>query len=293
MGKWEAGVINANAAYISQTSESVKGVYQLENQLRHKKGGNWPQPPLVFNGFPDDDGQRVICEIIIDATTNDDDSDYSIDFSSFDDAAATGLTGRLYLAIKCTASTAYYNDFCIGGVQITNDSYGTLDKGWAFSVLGDYTDWEYATVTGLNTLDPGYENYTDIITAAGQTWDSCIAGVANARISRNSSTGSSNTGAADGISAVYSSTSSGTILDGGSISEVEQSIGNYMFTESSGTSANIHNKWWWVRSPEITLDDESDMNLAIAYHAATIGTVAGMEDAADDQLLRWWWIPTV
>ena len=58
-----------------------------------------------------------------------------------------------------------------------------------------------------------------------------------------------------------------------------------MFTEASGS--NNGNKWWWVRSPEFTLD-ESDCDIAIAYHAASpSGT--GMTDSAEEPLFRWWW----
>ena len=64
-----------------------------------------------------------------------------------------------------------------------------------------------------------------------------------------------------------------------------------MFTESSGTSANVVNKWFWVRSEEVSLNGEDDKNICIVYHAATPAS-NGMTDAADEPLFRWWWIPS-
>ena len=61
-----------------------------------------------------------------------------------------------------------------------------------------------------------------------------------------------------------------------------------MFTEASGNQSLTLNKWFWTRSPEITLNGESNKNLAIVYHAASpSGT--GMTDSADEPLFRWWW----
>jgi hypothetical protein len=171
-----------------------------------------------------------------------------------DAAAATGTTGRLYFAIKVTANTAYYNDFCIGAVQLTSDDYSTLEHGWSFTVLADYQDWQYATVTGLNTTSAGYENYSDIIGATSQSWDTCINSISNSRISRASGTGSSFTGATDGVSSSYSETAGASIISDGTATIAQSGSAYYMFTESSGTSANVVNKWFWVRSTELWLD---------------------------------------
>ena len=44
---------------------------------------------------------------------------------------------------------------------------------------------------------------------------------------------------------------------------------------------------------EVTLDGNSDKNLTIAYNATTrTGVATRMVDAADNQLFRWWWIPS-
>ena len=62
-----------------------------------------------------------------------------------------------------------------------------------------------------------------------------------------------------------------------------------MYTESSGTAARMLNKWFWTRSPEVTLNAEADKNITIVYHGAS-PSGNGMTDAADDILFRWWWV---
>ena len=283
MSKWDGGIIHPTARYRTQSASQARGIYSMKEQYLHTASDNWPKP---FAGWPSDTGQRMAATLIaVSAGTADNTGAYSAHHEEMDSAAAMGSVGRLYFAIKVTASTAYLNDFCISQVQLVSDGYSTVDHHWAFQVLSDYTDWDYATVTGLNTTSAGYENYTDIIGATSQSWASCVNGAANARISRASATGSSGTGAADS-----QPKSLGVIAEG--TTTIAQSAGNYfMFTEATGTQANMRNKWFWVRSPEVTLNGESDKDITIVYHAAS-PTGVGMEDAADDALFRWWWIPS-
>lgn len=289
MGKWEAGIISKDARYRTQSETQSRGIYSLEDQLRHKNASNWLSPLVLW---PDDAGQRIPATLIVDTAGHPDDTGaYSVYHNDFDAAAAEGTTGRLYISIKCTANTAYYNDFCIGGVQLTSDDYSTLEHGWSFNVVADYTGWQYATVTGLNTSDAGHEDYTDIVGAASQVWSACVNSTANARISRATSTGSTGTGAADGIASEYSDSSTGTIIGSATSTIAQTSSTSFMFTESSGTASNIINKWWWVRSEEVSLNGEGDKNIAVIYHAASPATV-GMTDAADEPLIRWWWKPS-
>ena len=284
MSRFIGGMINPTLRYRTQTSSQSRGVYDMKEQYQHSANGNWHVPLTLF---PGNTGQRMpVTLTTVSAGTADDTSAYQVHTESFDAARAVRTTGRLYFAIKTTASTPFLNDFCIGAVQLTSDDFSTLDKGWSFNVVSDYTDWQYATVTGLNTTSAGYENYTDIIGAASQSFASNVNSVSNARISRATGTGSSGTGAADGIASAYSTTSTGTIIDGNLTSTIAQtSSTSFMFTEASGTQSNMRNKWFWTRSPEITLNGE---DLVIVYHAASpSGT--GMTDAADEPLFRWWW----
>lgn len=289
MAKWNGNIISKDARYRTQASNQARGIYSLDEQLQHIQASNWPSP---FAGWPDNDGQRAAITITSQSTSGDNTSAFNVHHEDFDSAYATGSVGRLYIAIKNTANPAYYNDFCIGAIQLTSDNYSTLEHGWSFNVIGDYTDWEYATVTGLNTSSAGYENYNDIIGATSQSWAACVNGVANARISRASATASSSTGAADGLASEYSDSSTGTIIGSGTSTIAQSSTTSYMFTESSGTTANIINKWYWIRSAEITINSEANKNIAICYLAATPNNSQGMDDAADNALFRWWWIPS-
>ena len=293
MAKFEGGIIHPTARYRTQSDSQARGVYNLKEQYRHVANSNWP---TLFPGWPSNNGQRITVSINETSSTADDTGAYVVHHEDMDAAAAVGSTGRLYLAIKNTASgsQAYYNDFAIGAVQFRSSGDVVLNHGWSFSVAADYTDWEYATVTGLNTVNAGYENYYDIINATSQSWAACVNGVSNARISRASGTGSTYTGPADGVAVTYSDgDASPTTFASATVSVAQTGSTSFMYTESSGTSANITGKWYWVRSPEVTLDGNSNKILTIVYNATTrTGVGTRMVDAADNQLFRWWWIPS-
>ena len=219
MSRYIGGIIHPTARYRTQTSSQSRGVWDMKEQYQHKANDNSHSPLTLF---PSNTGQRMpVTLTTVAGGSADDTSAYQVHSESFDAAAAVRTTGRLYFAIKVTASTAFLNDFCIGAVQLTSDDFSTLDKGWSFNVLSDYTDWQYATVTGLNTTSAGFENYTDIIAAPSQSFASNVNGIANGRISRASGTGSSGTGAAD-----LSFSVAGTIGNGLQASRTVTSISN-------------------------------------------------------------------
>ena len=284
MSKWQSGIIHPSARYRTQPASQSRGVYNLKEQLQHVNAENWQKP---FVGWPDNGGQRIPVTLIETTTGADNADDFSVHHESMDAAVLTGNTGRVYFSVKVTASTVYYNDLCIGAVQLVSNNYAVLNHSWDFETLSDYTAWDYATVTGLQTVNSGYENYSDIIAATSQSWASCVNGTANARVSRNTGTPSTRTGAADGIPVQSSVISSGT-------TSIAQSSGDYyMYTESSGSPQNTMNdKWFWMRSPEVTLDANLNKEIVIAYHACTSSGGTGMTDAADEPLFRWWWIPS-
>ena len=268
MSKWEGNIISKDARYRTQTANQARGVYSLQDQLRFKSNDHWPSP---FNGWPSNTGQRAPITLITTTVNADNSDDFSVYHNDMDAAAALGLTGRLYIAIKANSGVSYYNDLCIGAVQITSDDYTNLEFGWSFNVLADYTEWQYATVTGFGTTNAGDENYTDIVSATSQTWASCVNGVLNGRISRSNGTGSQRTGADGGVADAYSDSSTGTIISGVT-SSIAQASGStyYLYTESSGNpNSNYTGKWWWIRSPEVTLDGNGDKNMSITYHACT------------------------
>ena len=280
MSRYIGGIIHPTARYRTQTSTQSRGVWDMKEQYHHKANNNWDTPVSIF---PDNAGRRVPVTLITVAAGSADNTDaYSVHQEEFDTAAASSSTGRLYFAIKTTASTPFLNDFCIAGVQITSNDFTTLDHHFNFHDLSDYIAWERATVTGLNTTSAGFENYTDIIAAPSQSFVANTNGTANARISRASGTGSSGTGAADGIVLIGLPLAAETTT-------IPQSSGTFfMYTEASGTQSFMRNKWFWTRSPQITLDGNDDKDLSIIYHAASPATT-GMEDSADEPLFRWWW----
>tara|TARA_B110000467_G_C18261047_1_gene446347 strand:+ start:244 stop:1107 length:864 start_codon:yes stop_codon:yes gene_type:complete len=287
MPNWEAGVISKKAKYRNTSAGSSGGVWNLNDQLRHKHAANWMEP---FAGWPGDYGERVPATITT-GTINDTTEDFNVYHEDMENAVqSVGFTGRLYLAVKVTASTAYFNDFCLGAVQITNSNYSTLDFGWSFGHTADYTSWEKPQVHNIGVASPGYENYSDISSAGSQAWSALTTSNGNYKIVRGTSTSSISTGAADGIGDVYSSDTSGTIIGAATSSIAQSSSSYYAYTETSGS--NINNKWFWLRSPEVTITNPGSPNqvhLSIAYNAYTHPTL-GMTDSAEEPLLRWWWI---
>lgn len=279
MGKFNGGIIHPTARYRTQSLSQTRGIYTMKEQYLHRGNNNWQ---TVIPVYPNDGGNRIATTLIaVSVGTADNTGDYSIYHAAFDDAIAHSVTGRIYLAVKLTASSNFHNDFCIGGVQVFFDDYSDIAQSWVFDNQSDYTAWEYATVTGMgDAADSGYEDYPDIIGATSQSWAACVNNVSNGRISRATATGSTGTGAADGFSELAWEN-----IDNSDSTIVQESGDYFMFTEASGS--NNGNKWWWVRSPEFTLD-ESDCDIAIAYHAASpSGT--GMTDSAEEPLFRWWW----
>tara|TARA_Y100001938_G_C8100942_1_gene441680 strand:+ start:1636 stop:2478 length:843 start_codon:yes stop_codon:yes gene_type:complete len=280
MPKFDGGIIHPTARYRTQTSSQSRGIYTMQEQYLHRANTKWDSPLEIY---PDNAGKRVPVTLTTVASGSaDDTSDFNVYHNEFDSALGVKTTGRIYLAIKVTANTTYLNDFCIGGVQIMSGNHGSVEQIWAFDTLSDYTAWQYATVTGIgDAADSGYENYTDIIEADSQTWNTNVNSSANGRISRGTSTNSSGTGAADGFSTLaWENMDDETTV-------IEQESGDYyMFTETSGS--NIANKWLWTRSPEFTLS-ASNCHILIAYHAASPATV-GMTDSSGEPLFRWWWV---
>ncbi len=289
MPKWEAGIIHPSVNYRTTSGNEAGGMWSLEDQLRHKNATNWPEP---FEGWPSNSGQRIAVTLTAQSGGSGDMATaYNVHHEDMDAAvAATGLTGRIYIAVKVNAGTRFQNDFCIGAIQITRDDYSTLEHGWSFNVTADRDDWTQANVDNVGINADGFENYNDIINAGGQSWVAINTAASNGNWSHATSTGSGNTGAADSVADEYSDTSTGTIIGSGT-STIAQAAGTkFIYTESSGNQTYTANKHFWIRSPELTLNAGGDKNFAIAYLAASPNNSSGMQDAADNALIRWWWV---
>lgn len=189
--------------------------------------------------------------------SNDSTNAYNIFHQSMSVTGGTSVTGRLYIGMRMRGVTSYYHDFCIAIVQIVQsngssfrtDSTYTNGYDWnsrdtlsAQYQASSFYNWETSTgFTHAYTTDPSTLSFTTLATAS------------NARWGRGMSTGSSYTGADNGV---YSP--SGYSGGGGSVLQqsgtVSQTSGTpFLYTETSGSGYQIGNTTIWLRSPEITV----------------------------------------
>ena len=87
MADWEAGIISKDAKYENTTHSSTGGIWNLNDQLRHRYAANWPMP---FAGWPHVSGQRVPMTITT-GTSNDTTGDYNVHHEDFDNAHGLSL----------------------------------------------------------------------------------------------------------------------------------------------------------------------------------------------------------
>jgi len=287
MPEWEAGMISKQPT--RSTDSASSGVWRLNNHLRHEANSTWHDSEALDDTY-DDAGKRFVVNIF-QSTSGDSNEDYDYVTADFDPAIlSVGHTGRIYLCIKVTANTWYYNDFVIGAIQLTHTNQTDLERGWAFFYTVDYQSWEKPNIHNLDNISAGYEDLSDILAAPSQTWSSLQTGGGNYKIGWVNSTGSTYTGANNGVGNMWSSELGGigNIFTG---SEPQINPSNYLYTESSGTSGYISNGFFWMRSPEMTLDNAVDnYDLSVLYLAATNSPATfGMTDSVAEPIFRWFW----
>jgi len=181
-------------------------------------------------------------------------------------AGADTVTGHLYMGWKNNALTTYYGDICIGCVQILNPARSTLRyafHGAEYRTSNQFIDraTTYWTGSQSHLNDPSVMYYTT------PSWGNYVN-----LWSQANWTGSSYTGANNGISFVYSQNSSGTILVSGIVSQY--SGNSYMMVEQSGSTR--YNLAWCrmgVGTGTITLNN-GDW-ITVAYQAATYSSGHG------------------
>ena len=146
-------------------------------------------------------------------------------------------SGRVYIGVKVTAATTYYNDIPIAGVQIISGS--TLVASWIFNTSsgGSGSGWQTHTsqIIGSST----HEFPVSPSTAAGYTYSSMSSSSGTGKFSFTSSTGSSATGAADGIGNTYKLTADGgsnTLATVGDAQISQTSLTYYAYRETSGST---------------------------------------------------------
>lgn len=188
------------------------------------------------------------------------------DVAEVQQSSFTG-SGRIYLGHKATATTTYYNDAPIACVQILSSS-NTLLQTWVFNTSTGgsgsgwqtYTSQSAAQTTGL-PVTPS--------TVSGYTYTSISTSTNVGRFSWSTGTGSSYTGAADGIATPTVGMTVGNAV-------INQSAGTYyMFRETSGSTLNTT---VFCRSPAFTFSGGEKIRIA---HALTgLSTVPQNPDEA-------------
>ena len=282
MSKWNGNIISKDARYRTQTSSQARGIYSLDEQLQHRSADNWTQPVNI--GI--DTGYHFAdLTLITDSTSDDDDTNYSVVTVPMPAGASQG---RLYLAHEITGSPTYQNDFCVGSVQIPHNNGANLNTTTDTSTnvnwnMNDTTYGSNSWQRALNTNISG-SNKT-VSSTSGYSWSNIANGSSQKMWNRNNSTGSSNTGAENGIN--YSNNIFSTLGDllpsGNSPNRLPQSSStSYIYSESSQTSVgNI----LWCRSPEVTLTGSNHI-VVIAYHFAHAGNSV---NTVAQPLLRVFW----
>ena len=183
--------------------------------------------------------------------------------------AASG-TKRIYLGVKVTCSTTYYNDLPIAGVQHLNSS-GVVQNTWIFN--GNNTTWTTTTshITGNSTIGIGGGSYTPS-QAAGLSYYTLSTSTSTQRFGLRTSTGSWYTGADNGINTTLTAwpVGNGTMSQG--------SNKYYSYRETSGAS-----RWStsFCRSPSFSISSGDKLRVA---HALTGPTSMASTYDPDDSL---------
>ena len=135
-------------------------------------------------------------------------------------------TGRVYIGVKVTAATTFYNDIPIAGVQVISGT--TLVASWIFNTSsgGSGSGWQTYTNQIFGSSSQGFP--VSPATASGYTYFNISTSTNTGRFTWATSTGSSYTGAADGISNTYK-------LSGNGGSNTLATVGNATISQSSST----------------------------------------------------------
>ena len=163
-------------------------------------------------------------------------------------------SARVYILLKCTTATTFYNDICIAAVQVLNSS-NVIQQTWNFATASN-NNWQTTTsqVLGSSSL---LSSYLTPSQAAAYSYSSMTTSNSIQRIGIATSTGSYTTGMADGIG------TSNTNYPVGN-SQVSQASNTYYFyREVSGATRYSHAV---ARSPSYTFSSGDKIRVV---HAVT------------------------
>ena len=260
------------------TDSVASGIWKLESQLIDKAASRWPVAAEPVDGQVDGDPTAGFIEFsrrFIDSGTymSGSSADYTgnYDVTQVTVPATFSGSARLYLGHKnhvIGSGSTYYGDCPVAAIQILNNAGTSLLESWVFNDSSD-TGWRNldstTTISGTST----YGFPESLATSAARTY-STNNYAATSNIQYNftlaTSTGSSFTGCADGISDVYKTTAdsgSNTILTLGSATTAQSSNTYYYYRETSG--ANRY-QGALIRSPAYTFSGGEQIRIA---HAVT------------------------
>ena len=146
-------------------------------------------------------------------------------------------SGRVYIGVKVTASTTFYNDIPIAGVQVIRGT--TLVASWIFngSTGGSGSGWRTYLSQILGSSTQGFP--ITPATASGYSYSTISSSTGTGRFSFRNSTGSSYTGADNGISNAYKLSADGgsnTLATVGNATVSQTSNTYYAYRETSGAT---------------------------------------------------------
>ena len=179
---------------------------------------------------------------------------------------------RVYLGIKITAATTFYNDIPIAGIQHLASDGTTLKNSWIWwsNTGGSGSSWQTTTSAIATVSTSG--SFATISQATGASYVNIGSGSTVNRFNYATSTGSSSTGAAGGINSTYvtniipapngSATNAGAVsAQNGAVSQVGANY--YAYIETSGaTRYQCH----VMRSPAVSFADGDILRIV---HAVT------------------------
>jgi len=183
----------------------------------------WKSPGLNISDQFHEISNRVIWSDQYMGNTNDYTGPYDVGSVEVDFSGV----GRVYIGVKITASTTYYNDIPIAGVQIV--SAGVLQQSWIFN--NSAAGW--TTLTQPTAAQPSIGFPITPHIAAGYNYYAVpVSNAQSNRFNLASHTGSSSTGSHGGVSGAYST----TLAPVGNSTVASDDSLYYLYAEASGTT---------------------------------------------------------
>jgi hypothetical protein len=186
-----------------------------------------PPPPAgggidITTAFYEISNRFVIDTTTVDYTGNYDVGEVQTNF--------TGV-GNIYLGVKVTSATTFYNDIPIAGVQILDSAGTTLLKSWIFNASsGSGENWGHNNAQIAGVAAVGFPVTPAV--AKGYSTLLITTSYGTGKFGYATSTGSSNTGAAGGIGDIWKT----TIAPLGDSQIAQEGAKYYAFRETSGST---------------------------------------------------------